>query len=100
MRTLEEAAQQVGVSVGEGNGLNLHFSPIPNWYMDMGFGCPRCDQEISWKWQGELPAITTEVTPHLVKPKVIGATLVAYGHRWICIRCNDCLTELHADNFD
>ena len=59
MRTLDEAAEIVGVSKAS-DGLNLHFSPIPNWYMKMGCGCPICDNPIDWDWEWaeKPPAIT------------------------------------------
>ena len=101
MRTLEEAATAPGVSETE-FGLKCHFSPIPNWYMPMGFECPRCDNPIDWDWAwyGEVPQITTIDTPALGKPVITGAFLIAYGHRWIRMECDKCHTQLFAENFD
>ncbi len=100
MKTIEEVCEETGIT-RTGFGLNLHFSPIPNWYgYVLGFDCPICDKSIDWEWQGELPNITTENTPALVKPKVMGASLVAYGHRWIRLECDECHTQLQAENFD
>ena len=101
MRTLEEAAQTSGISMAE-NGLNLHFSPIPNWYMKMGYNCPVCDNPIEWDWQwyDKSPAFTGENTPMLGKPITNGCKLLKYGHRWITLECDKCHTLLFAENFD
>ena len=99
MKTLEEAAEIQGVSI-DGDRLNLHFSPIPNWYMKCGLPCPICENEIVWGFIGEKPMITNPVTSKHLKPDVQGAELLGYGHRWLCIRCNSCQTEMIAENFD
>ena len=101
MRTLEEAAELSGISKTE-NGLNLHFSPIPNWYMKMGLDCPVCDNPIDWDWQwhDKVPMVTTEITPALCTPITNGCKLVKYGHRWITVAYNECHTLLYAENFD
>lgn len=102
MRTLDEATQLSGISRTE-MGLNLHFSSIPNWYMRMGVDCPVCDNPIDWDWDwvtGKPPQITTDQTPSVVKPILIGAVLVSYGHRWLKMNCIKCHTELFAENFD
>ena len=101
MRTLKEASAMAGVSKVN-FGLKCHFSPIPNWYRRMGFDCPRCDNPIdwSWEWVGERPLITDWRTPEVGKPVITGATMIAYGHRWIRMECNKCHTQLLAENFD
>ncbi len=99
MKTLEEASQQQGITLN-GTVLNLHFSPLPNWYgCILGFDCPVCDSPIDWKWEGNLPPFTGDNTPDLVKPKATGANLIGYGHRWIRLECDKCHTSLVAENF-
>jgi len=100
MRTLREAAEEPGVSLYKG-GLNLHFSPIPNWYgCVLGFDCPRCNNLIGWTWEGEMPNFTNEETTEHLKPKVTGATLIDFGHRWMRLECDKCHTKLKVENFD
>lgn len=100
MKTLEQAAEQRGVTLDE-HGLNLHFSPIPNWYgCVLGFDCPRCNTLIDWEWQGNMPNFTNEQTTQHLKPIVKGAKLIAFGHRWIRLECDKCSTVLMAENFD
>ncbi len=100
MRTIEEAIKKAGVTKTD-SGLNLHFSPIPNWYgCILGFDCPICENPIDWKWDGKLPNFTGDNTPQLVKPIVTGANLISYGHRWIRLECSKCHTQLEAENFD
>lgn len=100
MRTLEKAAEAQGVSLNK-DGLRLHFPPLPNWYgCFLGCICPVCDAEVTWAWKGEMPGITTDITPSLVSPVVAGGVLHGYGHRWITIECNGCGTVLYCDNFD
>jgi hypothetical protein len=100
MKTLEQAAETQGVTL-VGEGLNLHFSPIPNWYgCVLGFDCPRCNNFINWKWQGKMPNFTNEETTAHLKPEVAGATLLEFGHRWIRLECTHCHTVLTANNLD
>ena len=100
MKTLEQAAKIQGISLS-GKGLNLHFSPIPNWYgCILGFDCPVCDNPIDWEWQGEMPAFTNEETTAHLKPKLKGANLLDFGHRWIRLECEKCHTQLTAENLD
>jgi len=100
MKTLEQAAETQGVTL-DGEGLNLHFSPIPNWYgCVLGFDCPRCDNPINWKWRGVMPNFTNEESTAHLKPEVKGAKLLESGHRWIRLECNKCSTALTAENFD
>ena len=103
MKTLEEAAAVQGVSL-KGDGLRVHFSPIPNWYACFsGFDCPRCNSLIDWKWvNGALPGITNPASIEVsgVRPEVTGATLISWGHRWLRLKCSRCSTEIGADNFD
>ena len=100
MKTLEEAAKLSGITQ-KAEGLNLHFSPIPNWYgCILGFDCPICDNSIDWiwDWEGNIPQITTHAPRK--SPKVYGAILIEYGHRYIGLTCDNCKTKLFADNFD
>lgn len=97
IKTMEEAAELPGVSIKPG-GLNLHFSPLPNWYACVaGLDCPRCTQGISWSWSEPLPSITTRAPGD---PDVKGANLVSFGHRYIEVKCFGCDTTLFAENFD
>ena len=99
MEAIEEACKQPGISRLD-DGLNLHFSPIPNWYgCILGFECPICGQSIDWKWIGKLGAFTGDDTPSRVKPVVTGAALKSYGHRWIALVCDTCKIDLRAENF-
>ena len=99
MKTIEEAIQEPGIT-RTNSGLNLHFSPIPNWYgCILGFECPLCDNPIKWEWEGKLPNFTGDNTPNFVKPKVDGGQLIGYGHRWIRLECNKCHTQLEGENF-
>lgn len=104
MKTLEEAVEAPGVSKfeGVGEGLNLHFSPIPNWYRAMGTNCPICDNPVTWdwQWQSPKPVVTTEITPRFCTPVTTGCKLLKYGHRWITVECNTCHTMLCAENLD
>ena len=104
MRTIEEAIELPGISkyTGAGEGLNLHFSPIPNWYMKMGCDCPICSNPIDWDWQwhSDKPMVTTENTPMLCTPITNSCKLMKYGHRWITLECSKCHTILCAENFD
>ena len=99
MKTLEQAAKETGVSKTD-FGLNLHFSPIPNWYMKCGLDCPICDNPIDWDFIGEKPMVTNEVSASHLRPEVSGAELMDYGHRWLRMECNGCKTQLFAENFD
>jgi len=101
IRTLDEATEIGGVYRTE-DGLDCHFSPIPNWYMDCGFDCPVCKSTVgwTWEWKGKIPAVTNEGTPHIAKPVVTGAELIAYGHRWLKVQCSKCGTRLLCENFD
>jgi len=97
-RTMEQAIEMRGIT-RTARGINLHFSPIPNWYgCILGFDCPICSNPIDWKWTTKLPGITTGApsTP----PVVTGATLEEYGHRYICVSCGKCGTYLSAENHD
>lgn len=108
MKTLEEAAKTQGVTLTDKEVLNLHFSPIPNWYGCVtGFHCPRCDNVIKWEWEGTMPGITNPDALGLrpgakptITPNVTGAKLVEWGHRFIVLKCNTCETILYAENFD
>jgi len=100
MKTLKQAAQEQGITETD-SGLNLHFSPIPNWYgCILGFACPICDAQIKWKWEGKLPNITGDNTPSLVRPLMTGGNMIAFGHRWIKLECEQCHTQMTAENFD
>ncbi len=100
MKTLEEATKIQGVTLDHGV-LNLHSNPMPNWYgCILGFDCPRCDNPIDWKWQGKMPNFTNEETTAHLKPEVKGAKLLDFGHRWIRLECQECHTQLTAENFD
>lgn len=100
MKTLEQASKTQGITL-DGKGLNLHFSPIPNWYgCILGFDCPKCDNPIDWEWQGGIPDFTNEETTAHLKPKTKGANLIGFGHRWIRLECQKCHTQLKAENFD
>ncbi len=100
MRTIAEATKIPGITRA-GKGLNLHFSPIPNWYSCIaGVDCPICDTEISWKWIGRLPDFTGDNTPSHVKPEIVNAKLLTYGHRWIMLECHNCRATLTLENFD
>lgn len=104
MKTLEQAAESEGITIdmnSSGKWLNLHFSPMPNWYgCILGFDCPVCEKPIDWEWQGELPSITTPSSTRHLKPLVKGAELKAWGHRWISLKCSECKTDLFAENYD
>ena len=104
MKTLEQAAETQGITIGEAGTdkwLNLHFSPLPNWYgCILGFDCPRCENPIDWEWQGKMPGFTNEETTRHLKPATKGAKLISFGHRWIRLECEKCSTELLAENFD
>ena len=104
MRTLEEAVELPGISKyeGPGGGLNLHFSPIPNWYMKMGCDCPVCNSPIEWDWvwHDKKPMVTTDITPALGELVTKGCKLLKYGHRWITLECSKCHTQLCVENFD
>lgn len=104
MRTIEEAIELPGVSKfkGPGEGLNLHFNPIPNWYQGHKFDCPICNNTIKWdwKWHNKKPMVTTDNTPTLGLPLTKGCKFLKYGHRWITVECNQCHTMLCAENFD
>lgn len=100
MKTLEQAAKEKGITL-HGEWLNLHFSPIPNWYgCFLGFDCPRCDKSIDWKWQGEMPGFTNEESTAHLNPVVTGAKLINFGHRWIRLECDNCHQKLSAENLD
>ncbi len=100
MKPIDEVCELPGITK-TGQGLNLHFSPIPNWYgCVLGFDCPICDNPIDWKWQGEMPNFTNEETTQHLKPTVKGATLMGFGHRWIRLECDKCHTRMEAENFD
>ena len=100
MKTLEEAAKQQGITLN-GVELNLHFSPIPNWYgCVLGLDCPRCNNPIDWEWPGKMPSFTNEETTVHLKPIVKGAKLLGWGHRWIRLECDICHTQLCAENLD
>lgn len=102
MKTLEQAAELPGVSV-EDDGLRLHFNPIPNWYGCIkGFECPCCEHKIGWDWDGEIPGITNpmSISASGVSPVVSGGELKGWGHRWICVACENCSTPLLAENYD
>ncbi len=100
LKTVDEAIQEAGITKTD-FGLNLHFSPIPNWYgCILGFECPICENPIEWKWDKKLPHVTGDNTPEIIKPIVTGAAMIAYGHRWIRLECDKCHTQLFAENFD
>ena len=103
MLTLEEATQAPGVCL-YGLGLSMHFDSLPNWYgCILGFACPRCDQRITWRWEGKLPDITTPASIDAagVHPVVTeGAEMLGWGHRYMDLRCTGCGVELYAENFD
>ncbi len=100
MKTIAEALEEPGITATD-DGLNLHFSPIPNWYgCILGLDCPVCENQIDWEWIGKLPNFTGDFTPKLVHPKAKGAELISYGHRWIKLECIICHTKLTAENFD
>lgn len=100
MKTLEQATETQGVTL-DGERLNLHFSPLPNWYgCSLGFDCPRCENPIDWEWEGKMPMVTNGTSVTHLKPKTKGAKLIAWGHRWILLECNKCHTQLNAENFD
>ena len=101
MKTIEEATEIQGITK-HGDGLRLHFSPLPNWYSFQGVDCPRCDQSIEWTWNGKLPGFTTVETIFRsgVTPTVTGAKLIGWGHRSMELECGGCGTKLYADNYD
>ncbi len=97
MKTLEQACEIQGITKTEG-GLNLHFSPIPNWYHCFtGFDCPICDNPIDWDWHFAQQLSSTQQIP---PPTVTGAKYITHGHRWIKIEGDKCHTHLTAENFD
>ena len=99
MKTLQEAQQEQGITLN-GDTLNLHFSPLPNWYgCILGFDCPICGKPIDWKWEGDMPNFTNAETTKYLKPVVTSAKLLAFGHRWISLECDNCHTKLTAENF-
>ncbi len=88
MKTIEMACKEPGITSID-FGLNLHFSPIPNWYhCFLGFDCPICGNPIDWKWK---------VGPARIEPIVTEATLIGYGHRWIRLECDKCHTKSQAE---
>jgi len=104
MKTLEEASNVKGVTLeeaGDTKWLNLHFDPLPNWYgCILGFDCPRCGNAIDWEWQGKMPSFTNEESTRHLAPITKGSSLIAFGHRWIRLKCDNCQTNLCAENFD
>ena len=101
MRTLTEALETQGTYLYE-DGLELWFSPLPNWYIYKHVDCPRCEQEITWQWAGTLPDITTpqSIRGSGVLPVVSGAVLKNWGHRYLELQCQNCATSLYLHNFD
>ena len=99
MRTIEEAVERPGV-YQQPDGLELWFSPLPNWYSFKGVDCPRCDHSITWEYVGGMPSITTPQSTEHLKLKVTGATLKAWHHRSMDIVCDGCQTLLYLHNED
>jgi len=109
MKTLKEACKVRGVNLGvpishpkEANA-SVRYHPIPNWYGSFkGLKCPRCENEIRWEWRGELPGITTptSIAEAGVEPEVTeGGKLLAWGHRWIEVKCGTCSQAWVVHNF-
>ena len=99
MRTLDEATELPGVRKYR-HGLNIHFNPIPNWYVYRSIRCPVCDNLLRWDYVGEIPGITTPETTKHLKIKSDGGRVVAWVHRQILIECSDCNTSLWIENYD
>ena len=94
MKTMEEVMKMDGITKnkdwGHKDSINMHFSPIPNWYACiLGFCCPVCDNGIDWEWdfKKNIPIIT-------------GAKYLGHAHRFIHLKCNVCSQEITAENFD
>jgi endogenous inhibitor of DNA gyrase (YacG/DUF329 family) len=104
IKTLEQAiADNNGAVYKDDNGRPYcWFDPIINFYVIKGFNCPCCDAEISWTWEGELPAFTSEQTIRAsgVKPVMSSGELLGWFHRIITVRCPFCGLKWIAHNLD
>lgn len=100
MKTIDEVCEYAGIIRTE-DGINLHFSPIPNWYgCFSGFDCPICGNPIDWKWiwNGQPPQITTRAPQK--QPLITGAEYLTHAHRYLKMKCNGCGTIISAENYD
>ena len=99
--SLEDACKQPGVSRDGDIGV-LWFDEIANFYLYDRVACPRCANSIRWKWQGELPSITS---PESIRQAglslvVSNGELLGWAHRQIRVRCKDCDQEWFIHNLD